>query len=75
MLIKHHHEGRVYVVEVPEGTRVHRSRLTGMTVLHVPYEDREVPIFDEPCELAVQIAEAGKYGMRLLRIESSGAGG
>jgi len=75
MLVKHHHHGRVYVVEFPEGTRVHRSRGTGMTLLHVPFKGREVPVFDEPGELVVQLAEAGKYGLRLLRVEPSGAGG
>lgn len=74
MFVKHHHEGRVYVVEFPEGTRVHRSRLTGMTSLYVPYEGREVPVFDEPGELVVQLAEAGRYGMRLVSVERPGAG-
>ena len=46
-----------------------------MTLLHVPWEGREVPVFDEPGELIVQLAEAGSYGLRLLRIEPSGAGG
>jgi len=75
MLVEHHHQGRVYVVEFPEGTRVHRSRLTGMTLLFVPFKGREVPVFDEPDELVVQLAESGKYGLRLLRIEPSGIGG
>jgi hypothetical protein len=75
MLVKHHHQGRVYVVDFPEGTRVHRSRLTGMTSLYIPFNGREVPVFDEPGELVVQLAEYGKYGLRLLRIETSGMGG
>jgi hypothetical protein len=75
MLVKHHHHGLVYLVEFPEGTRVHRSRLTGTTSLYVPFKGREVPVFDEPGVLVVQLAESGKYGMRLLRIESSGMGG
>lgn len=45
-----------------------------MTLLHVPYMGRDVPVFDEPGELIVQLAEAGKYGLRLLRVESCGAG-
>lgn len=73
MLVRHHHAGRWYVVEFPKGTRVHRSRLTGMTSLHVPYKGREVPVFDEPGELVVQLAEAGKYGMRLVSVEGPGA--
>ena len=75
MLVRHYHGGRWYYVEFPEGTRVHRSRLTGMTSLYVPFKGREVPVFDEPGELVVQLAESGKYGLRLLRIESSGMGG
>lgn len=74
MLVKHHHGGRVYVVEFPEGTRVHRSRLTGMTSLYVPFKGREVPVFDEPGELIIQLAEAGRYGMRLVRVEGPPAG-
>lgn len=74
MLVKHHHGGCVYVVEFPEGTRVHRSRLTGLTSLYVPYKGREVPVFDEPGELVVQLAEDGRYGMRLITVERPGAG-
>jgi hypothetical protein len=75
MLVRHHHAGRCSVVEFPEGTRVHRSRLTGMTSHYVPFRGREVPVFDEPGELVVQLAEAGRYGMRLLAIETSDASG
>ena len=75
MLVRHHHGGRRYVVEFPEGTRLYRSRRTGMTLLHVPYKGRDVPVFDEPGELIVQLAEAGRYGLRLLRVEPSGSAG
>jgi len=75
MLVSHHHGGRRYVVEFPEGTRVHRSRETGITLLNVPYMGRDVPVFDMPGELIVQLAEAGSYGLRLLEVCSSGAGG
>ncbi|MDB5350130.1 MAG: hypothetical protein JWN86_1377 [Planctomycetota bacterium] len=30
---------------------------------------RVVPVFDEPGELIVQLAEAGSYGLRLLGVE------
>ena len=66
MLIRHHHGGWVFVVEFPEGTKYYRARLTGMTVLSIPWEGRQVPVFDEPGELIVQLAEAGSYGLRLL---------
>jgi hypothetical protein len=74
MLIKHHHNGRWYVVEFPDGTRVHRSRPTGMTMLTVPWEGRSVPVFDEPSELIVQFAESSKYGLRLVKVERPDAG-
>jgi hypothetical protein len=63
------------VVEFPEGTKLYQSRLTGMTVLSVPLEGRVVPVFDEPGELIVQLAETGSYGLRLLEVEPSGACG
>jgi hypothetical protein len=68
VIVRHYHEGRVYVVEFPDGTTVHRSRLTGMTVITVPWEGREVPVFDQPGELIVQLAEAGRYGLRLVSV-------
>jgi hypothetical protein len=74
MLVRHHHDGRQYIIEFPDGTRVHRSKGTGMSLLFVPWQGREVPVFDQPGELIVQLAEAGKYGLRLLRIEPSGTG-
>jgi hypothetical protein len=46
-----------------------------MTVLTVPWEGREVPVFDEPSELIVCLAKAGKYGLRLLCIEPQGVTG
>jgi len=72
MLVRHHHQGRWYVVEFPEGTTVYRARLTGMSVLSVPWEGRDVPVFDWPSELIVQLAESGMYGLRLLGVEPSG---
>jgi hypothetical protein len=74
MLVRHHHCGQVFVVEFPDGTRVYRAKGTGMSVLFVPWHGREVPVFDQPGELIVQLAEAGKYCLRLLRIEPSGTG-
>jgi hypothetical protein len=69
MLVRHHHDGRVYVVEFPEGTRVHRSVRAGEGMLIVPWEGRDVPIFEKPGELIVQLAEGGDYGMRLVAVE------
>lgn len=68
MIVRHHHEGRWHVVQFPEGTRVYRSSLTGMTVLSVPWKSREIPVFDDPSELIVQLAGAGTYGLRLVTV-------
>lgn len=74
MIVRHCHAGRWYYVEFPEGTRIYRARLTGMTVATVRWEGRDVPVFDVPGELIVQLAESGKYGLRLLRVEPPIAG-
>jgi hypothetical protein len=42
---------------------------------HVPYEGRDVPVFDWPGELTVQLAQAGNYGLRPVRVELPGAEG
>jgi hypothetical protein len=59
---------RVPGVNVVIVRHYHRSRLTGMTVINVPWEGREVPVFDQPGELIVQLAEAGRYGLRLVSV-------
>jgi hypothetical protein len=74
MLVRHHHRGKVFVVQFPDGTRAYRARLTGITVLSVPWEGRVVPVFDEPGELIVQLAESGSYGLRLLHEETTATG-
>jgi hypothetical protein len=40
-----------------------------MTVLSVPWEGREVPVFDMPGELILQLARSGTYGLRLVEEE------
>ena len=69
MLVRHHHDGKVYLIEFPEGSRVRRSEAAGEGVVFVPTEEGEVPIFEEPGELMIQLAEAGRYGLRLLGVE------
>lgn len=68
MLIRHHFDGQVFLIEAP-GSRVRRSEAAGESVLYVQVEGREVPVFEEPPELIVELARAGKYGLRLLAIE------
>ena len=43
--------------------------------LHVPYELRDALVFAEPGELLVRLAKAGRDGLRLLAIKTSGASG
>lgn len=66
MLVRHRHAGRWYLVEAPEGTRPFRSELAGEGMLLIPWNGRKVPVFEEPSELIVRLAEAGKYGLRLV---------
>jgi hypothetical protein len=72
MLLRHCHEGRWYLVEAPERTRVFRSKLVGFGMLLVLWEGREIPVFDEPSELIVRLAEAGKYGLKLIGTDEPG---
>jgi hypothetical protein len=69
MIVRHHHDGKVYSIELPPGSRVRRSVAAGEGVVYVQTNEGEVPIFEEPPELMVELAEAGRYGLRLLRIE------
>jgi hypothetical protein len=71
MIVHHHHEGHWFHVEFPEGTRVFRSRDAGIGMLIVPWEGSEIPVFDEPSELIADLAHAGRYGLRLVRIEQA----
>ena len=71
MFVRHHHCGRVYLVEFPDGSRVRRSEAAGEGVIFVPTEGGgEVPIFEMPGELMIELARAGRYGLRLLGDEA-----
>lgn len=70
VIVRHHYDGRVYVIEVPDGSRVRRSEAAGESAIFVPTEGGgEVPIFEVPGELLVQLAERGRYGLRLVGVE------
>jgi hypothetical protein len=60
MIVRHHHDGKVYVIEFPEGSRVRRSEAAGEGVVYVPLEGAEITIFEKPPELIVELAENGK---------------
>lgn len=69
MIVRHYHDGRAYLIEVPESSRVRRSEAAGEGVIFVQVEGREVPIFEEPGELLIELAQVGRYGMQLVGVE------
>jgi hypothetical protein len=68
MRMRHHHEGKVYEIELPEGSRVRRCKTMAHTVIWVPDaaggDDHFVP--DWPAELMIQLARSGTHGLRLI---------
>lgn len=69
MIVKHHHGGDLYLIEIPDGSRVRRSEAAGEGAILIHHDGREVPIFEVPGELLVQLAQAGQYGLRLVGVE------
>ena len=73
MRVKHYAQGKFYVIQCPEGTRVvHCSDLSadGEAVPHdhlvVPLNGKEVRIPADPPELLPLLAETGKFGIALI---------
>ncbi len=70
MRVKHHAQGKFYVIECPEGTRlVRRSEDTHATPcdhLVVPLNGKEVRIPADPPELLPMLAETGNFGVTLV---------
>jgi hypothetical protein len=68
MLVRHHHDGRVFEIEFPEGSRVYRCKTMEFSVIWVPDaaggDDHPVP--DRPAELMVQLAGSGTHGLRVI---------
>lgn len=69
MIVRHHHDGKVYVIDVPPGSRVRRSEAAGEGAVFVPTEAGEIPIFEVPGELMVELARLGRYGLHLVGVE------
>lgn len=69
MLVRHYHDGKIYLIEVPPCSRISRSAAAGISAVNVPTRRGEVPIFDEPGELLIQVAQAGRHGLRLVGVE------
>jgi len=70
VLVRHHHDGKVYMIEVPDGSRVRRSEAAGEGAIFVSVEGGgEVPVFEVPGELMVVLAREGRYGLRLVGVE------
>lgn len=57
MLVRHDHDGNVYLIEFPPGSRVSRSVDEGKIAICVPGEAGEIPIFEERGELIVKLAK------------------
>ena len=69
MQVKHHAQGKFYVIECPKGTRVVRRTSGGEVVTHdhlvVPLNGRELRIPADPPELLPMLAESGNFGVSL----------
>lgn len=70
VIVRHHHNGKVYIIEVPDGSRVRQSEAAGEGAIFVPVEGGgEVPIFEEPSELLVELARVERHGLRIISVE------
>jgi len=72
MRVRHHAQGKFYVIECPEGTRLVRrdeQPAGGEMVLHdfllVPLNGKQVRIPADPSELLPLPAESGNFGISL----------
>jgi hypothetical protein len=82
MRIRYHIGGRIYLIEAPPGSRVGRGRgipgdgrrPRGDSLL-VPWKGRMVAVPEDPPELLPLLADAGRLGLRLLRVEEASASG
>jgi hypothetical protein len=70
MRVKHHAQGKFYVIECPEGTRLVRRTSGGEAVkcdqLIVPLNGKELRIPADPPELLPMLAESGNFGIKLV---------
>ena len=73
MRVKHHAQGKFYVIQCPEGTRVvcrSDSPIGGDAVPHdhlvVPLNGKQVRIPVDPPELLPLLAESGRCGLSLI---------
>jgi Zn ribbon nucleic-acid-binding protein len=74
MRVKHHAQGKFYVIECPEGTRLVRrseqpadgSEAVPCDHLVVPLNGKELRIPADPPELLPMLAESGNFGISLV---------
>jgi hypothetical protein len=70
MRVKHHAQGKFYVIECPEGTRLVRRTSGGEAVpcdyLIVPLNGKDVRIPADSPELLPMLAESGNFGITLV---------
>ena len=70
MRVKHHAQGKFYVIECPEGTRLVRRSDQPQVVeydhLVVPLNGEDIRIPADPPELLPMLAESGNFGITLV---------
>jgi predicted RNA-binding Zn-ribbon protein involved in translation (DUF1610 family) len=70
MRVKHYAQGKFYVIECPEGTRLVRRSSGGEVVkcdhLVVPLKGEDIRIPADPPELLPMLAESGNFGISLV---------
>jgi hypothetical protein len=67
MRVRVYSEGRFYLIECPEGTRVvHCEAEDSHDGLVVPFEGEEIAIPSDPPELLPLLAESGRCGLSLV---------
>lgn len=74
MILRLHHGNFIYVIELPPGSRIHRSERAGESVVFLRFEEAEVPVFEKPPELLIELARAGRYGMKIVQVEKRSRG-
>lgn len=66
MRVRVYSNGRIYLIECPEGSRVVRHAAEPHDVLIVPFEGQELVIPSDPAELLPLLAESERYGLSLI---------
>jgi hypothetical protein len=73
MLVKHHAQGKFYLIDCPEGSRIIRrsDRIAPgggflLDLIVVPFRGKDIPIPADPPALLPLLAEVGRCGLSLV---------